>query len=165
MNNNCIYLKQKINKNLECKKKNKLINIRECNNCQFKEYKSTINQKNCAKDTSKKQTLRNKSAKLTKLERNRFSVFTDDLEHCIVCEKKKEHLHEIFFGTNRQNSMRYGFVLPLCSSCHSEMHRNREWQDYWHKIGQKYWEKHIGTREKFIGMFGRCYIDNFAKRN
>ena len=36
---NCIYLKQKINRNLECKKQNKIINIKECNNCKYKEYK------------------------------------------------------------------------------------------------------------------------------
>ncbi len=40
---NCIYLKQKLNRTLECKKQNKIINIKECNNCKFKEYKKCIN--------------------------------------------------------------------------------------------------------------------------
>lgn len=150
---NCIYLKQKLNRKLECKKKNKIINIRECNNCTYKEYKST-ELTNC--HTSKK--IRQKSLKLAKLERNRYSVFTDDLDHCILCKKKKEHLHEIFFGANRKMSMEYGFVIPLCFECHSEMHRNHKWQKFWHIRGQEYWEKNIGTRDEFIGVFGKSYL-------
>lgn len=171
---NCIYLKQKLNRNLECKKKNKIINIKECNNCKFKEYKCTKIQKNSANSTFKNTTLYNKSAKLTnchvskkirqkstklaRLEKNRFSVFTDNLDHCIICRAKKDHLHEIFFGSNRQKSMQYGFVIPLCHECHAEMHRNQEWQKYWHKKGQEYWEEFIGSREEFIEVFGKSYL-------
>lgn len=35
----CTNLKQKMNKTLYCKKHNKLINIKDCSNCQFKDYK------------------------------------------------------------------------------------------------------------------------------
>ena len=159
MNNNCIHLKQKINRTLECKKQKKLINIRECNNCKLKEYKKcTEFSKNSAKYTLKNNELRKKSAKLAKLERNRCSVFTDDLNHCIICENKKEHLHEIFFGSDRQKSMQYGFVIPLCYEHHNEMHRNKDWQEYWHVKGQKYWEEFIGSREEFIEVFGKSYL-------
>ena len=156
---NCIYLKQKLNRKLECKKKKKIINIKECNNCKLKEYKKcTEISKNSANVCQKKAVLHKKSAKLAKLERNRFSVFTDDLDHCIICKRKKEHLHEIFFGSNRQKSMQYGFVIPLCHECHIEMHRNKEWQEYWHVKGQKYWERDIDTREEFIKTFGKNYL-------
>lgn len=158
MNNNCIYLKQKLNRKLECKKQKKIINIKECNGCKYKEYKRTEISKNSAKYTSKNNELHKKSAKLAKLERSRFSLFTDDLEHCIICKRKKEHLHEIFFGKNRQKSMQHSFVIPLCHECHAEMHRNKEWQEFWHRKGQEYWEKNIGTREKFIEIFGRSYL-------
>ena len=177
MNNNCIYLKQKINKTLECKKQKKIINIRECSNCEYKEYKNekcTEFLKNSANSTLKNSTLHNKSAKptnchtskkirqktskLAKLERSRFSLFTDDLEHCIICKRKKDHLHEIFFGANRQKSMQYGFVIPLCHECHAEMHRNKEWQEYWHVKSQEYWERNIGTREEFIRIFGKSCV-------
>ena len=159
MNNNCIYLKQKLNKTLECKKRKKIINIKECNNCKLKEYKKcTEFSKNSANHTLKSTTLHNKSAKLAKLERNRFSAFTDDLECCIICKRKKEHLHEIFFGANRKKSMQYGFVIPLCYECHSEMHINKEWQEYWRVKGQEYWEKFIGSREEFIEVFGKSYL-------
>ena len=156
---NCIYLKQKLNRTLECKKQKKIINIRECNNCKLKEYKKcTEFSKNSANHTLKSTTLHNKSAKLAKLERNRFSAFTDDLDHCIICKRKKEHLHEIFFGANRKKSMQYNFVIPLCHKCHSEMHINKEWQEYWHVKGQEYWERFIGSREEFIRVFGKSYL-------
>ena len=174
MNNNCIYLKQKLNRTLECKKQKKIINIKECNNCNSKEYKCTKFSKNSANVYQKKTTLNKKSAKLTnchvskkirqkstklaRLEKNRFSVFTDDLEYCIICGVKKNHLHEIFFGANRQKSMQYGFVIPVCTTCHTEMHINKEWQEYWHVKGQEYWEEFIGTREEFIKVFGKSYI-------
>ena len=180
MNNNCIYLKQKLNRTLECKKKKKIINIKECNNCKYKEYKThacvqknnktqkrekmrlkekcTEFSKNSANHTLKNGSLHYKSAKLAKLEKNRFSLFADDLEHCIICKRKKDHLHEIFFGSNRQKSMQYGFVIPLCSEHHAEMHKNNVWQEYWHVKGQEYWEEFIGTREEFIEVFGKSYL-------
>lgn len=159
MSNNCIYLKQKLNKKLECKKQKKIINIRDCNNCKYKEYKCTEFSKNSANRYQKKTTLHNKNAKLAKLERNRFSVFTDDLDHCIICKRKKDHLHEIFFGSNRQKSMRYGFVIPLCTEHHVEMHRNKDWQEFWHVKGQEYWKRKIGDREEFIEEFRKNYFD------
>ena len=167
---NCIYLKQKINRTLECKKQNKIINIKECNKCNLKEYKTqkrekmrlkekcTEFSKNSANSYLKKTTLHKKSAKLAKLERNRYSVFTDDLNNCIICKRKKEHLHEIFFGSNRKKSMQYSFVIPLCHECHAEMHKNKELQEYWHVKGQEHWERKVGTREEFIKVFGKSYL-------
>ena len=144
----CIYLKQKINRSLECKKKKKIINIKECNSCNFKEYKISNQYKKKIK----------KSSAIQKAERNRFSVFTEDLEHCIICGNKKDNLHEIFFGKNRMKSMNYGFVIPLCYNCHLEIHRNTQLQEIWHVRGQLYFEKHIGSRNEFIKAFGKNYI-------
>lgn len=155
---NCIYLKQKLNRKLECKKQKKIINIKECNSCKYKKYKCTEFSKNSANGSLKNNELHKKSAKLAKLERNRFSVFTDDLDHCIICKRKKEHLHEIFFGANRQKSMQYGFVIPLCTEHHAEMHINKDWQEYWHVMGQEYWEEFIGSREEFIEVFRKSYL-------
>lgn len=150
--NNCIYLKQKLNRKLECKKSKKIININVCNNCKFKEYK-TYNK-----------TIKSRSSTLAKLEKNRFSIFTDDLEHCIICGQKKDNLHEIFFGRNRAKSMKLGFVIPLCFKCHYEMHINSEWQEFWHKKGQLYFEEHLGSRNDFIRLFGENYINYCIKK-
>ena len=52
--------------------------------------------------------IKQKSSKLAKLERNRFSIITKDLEHCYICTKKgmknisKDDLHELLEGKNRQ---------------------------------------------------------------
>ena len=105
------------------------------------------------KISPKKVKMRNKSNKLAKLERNRKSVFTDDLEHCYICGKKKNDLHEVYAGRNRINSIKYGFVLPLCRQCHSLNQNNIVFNEFWHRQGQLYWEKNIDSREEFIKMF------------
>ena len=123
----CKNLKQKVNRKLYCKKLKSDIMISKCNNCKYKEYSNKSNSTKLKKRTYKQ----------TKLERNRFSILTSDLEHCILCGSKKDHLHEVIYGRNRLNSIKYGLVIPLCSTHHTEMHRNKEWQEYWHKKGQQ----------------------------
>ena len=60
-----------------------------------------------------------KSKKVLTLEQERFSILTKDLSRCFLCGNKKNNLHEVYFGTNRQNSMKYGCVIPLCQECHT----------------------------------------------
>jgi hypothetical protein len=117
----------------------------ECYNCINKEYKT------CS-------TIKKRSSKLAKMERKRFSVFTDDLQHCYLCGKPKEELHEIYAGRNRRNSMKYGFVLPLCHECHSLNQENPFFNDFWHKNGQEYYECNLGSREAFIEIFKKNYL-------
>ena len=97
----CKYLKQKLNKKLYCNKLKKEINISNCTRCKYKEYSIKSNVAKLKKRTSRQ----------TKLERNRFSILTNDLDHCIICGDKKDHLHEVFFGRNRTNSIKYGLVI------------------------------------------------------
>ena len=146
---NCLHLKQKVNRKFYCKKAKKEIKISYCNNCKYKEYSNKLNSTKLKKRTSKQ----------SKLERNRFSILTNDLNHCILCGAKKDHLHEVFFGRNRINSIKYGLVLPLCSTHHTEMHRNKEWQDYWHIIAQKrFMEYYHKSSDDFIGIFKINYL-------
>lgn len=155
----CIYIKQKLDRTMFCKKKNKAIKFSNCANCRFKKYneKCTKNQKNCALHSNKPYKMHNKSAKLSKLERNRKSILTNDLNHCIICGAKKGHLHEIFFGKNRLASMKYDLVIPLCFKCHTEMHHNIEWQNYWHKKGQLAFMKSYPGLD-FIDIFRENYL-------
>lgn len=143
----CKYLKQKLNRTLYCKKLKIDIKISKCSNCKYKEY---LIRSNSTK-------LKNRTSKQTKLERNRFSILTNDLEYCIICHSKKEQLHEIFFGKNRQNSMKYGAVIPLCHACHTEMHKNVEWQDYWHKKGQQAFTTNY-PKSNFLDIFKINYL-------
>ena len=143
MNNKCIYIKLKINKKIWCTRDNK-----PCTNCDKKEYQN---------DFYVYVKYQKKSKKISKLERNRKSILTNDLNHCIICGAKKDNLHEVFFGVNRVNSMKYDCVIPLCFVHHQEMHRNKEWQDYWHKQGQKAFNKAYPHLD-FLIIFKRNYL-------
>lgn len=103
--------------------------------------------------------MRNKSKKLAKAERDRFSVFYDDLSSCMYCGSIYQMTkHEIFEGRNRLNSMKYGFVLPLCLKCHRNLQDNKEFDNEWKTKAQTYFENNIGTREDFIKIFRRNYL-------
>lgn len=78
MNNKCINLKQKFNKELGCKKKDKIINIRECSNCKYKEYKDVNKSK-----VIHKQTKRTKATSITK--EVKIIVWERDSHRCIFC--------------------------------------------------------------------------------
>lgn len=143
----CIYLKQKIDRTIYCKKQNKSITFRECSSCEFKEFKrikqSSINVK--------------KNKNIAKLERDRFSILTNDLTKCIICGNKKEHLHEVFPGRNRSNSMKYGCVIPLCANHHREIHNNTELATYYKVLAQQRFME-IYTCLNFVEIFKRNYL-------
>lgn len=58
-------------------------------------------------------------SKISRLEQMRFSILTDDLSHCYICGAIKNSIHEIYFGKNRVNSMKYGCCVPLCLKHHT----------------------------------------------
>ena len=163
--NYCIYLKKRKNKPY-CKILNQEITFSQCSRCSNKEYKSNSSQiKNSAETLrSSVKTLhkiKKKSNKLAKLERKRKSVFTDDLEHCLLCGKPREHLHEIIYGKNRINSIKHNFVIPLCANHHTGkdgIHFNKDLDLYYKRLCQIYFENNIGNRIEFIKIFGRSYL-------
>ena len=182
MNNYCVHLKKRKNKPY-CNLLNKEIRFSLCRECDNKEYKKSdikISKKSTLKEKSpvksgqinrnaqsltkkpvKNTKMHNKSKKLTKLERNRVSVFTDDLEHCYLCGKPREHLHEIIYGKNRINSIKYNFVIPLCANHHTGkdgIHFNKDLDLYYKRLCQIYFENNIGNRIEFIKTFGRSYL-------
>lgn len=93
----------------------------------------------------------------------RYSIFTNDLEHCIICKKPNVNLHEIFYGRNRQNSKDYGLVIPLCQEYHHNqynqtgIHFDEELCDYWHKYGQQMFEMTYPELD-FLDIFKRSYL-------
>lgn len=101
--------------------------------------------------------MKNKSSKLAKLERDRFSLFTDNLSECFLCPSTYQVTkHEIFRGRNRANSMKYGLILPLCLKCHEKYQEDKEFNDYWHKRGQEEFENHYSDID-FISIFRKNY--------
>ena len=187
MKNYCINLKKRKNKPY-CKLLNKEITFSLCRECDNKEYKKIsadlCKKKQCSAEIKRKKStsvkkspaasglqsglqngqqkpvkMQNKSNKLASLERNRYSVFSNDTKRCYLCGSTyKLTWHEIYSGKNRQNSMKNGLCLRLCLNCHYKEQEDSQFNDYWHKQGQLYWEENIGSREEFIKVFRRNYL-------
>lgn len=173
--NYCIYLRKRKNKPY-CKLIDKEITFSRCRECDNKQYKnkplqtsaelckSNNNQIRKSSGFKKKSplksgTMRVKSNKILQLERNRFSVFSDNKRQCMFCYSTSILTwHEIFSGRNRLKSMKYGFCLRMCLKCHSEKQENIEFNDFWHRQAQLYFEENIGSREDFLAEFKRNYI-------
>ena len=163
---NCKYLKQKLNRKLYCKKIKKEIKISNCSNCIYKEYNCTKYKDNCANKNNKNKLstmIVQKSKKLAKLERNRESILTDDLEHCIICGKSPVNKHEIFYGKNRLKSIKYGLVIPLCTAEHHNqvgkkgIHFDSKLCKEWHIKGQKKFNE-VYPELDFVEIFKRNYL-------
>lgn len=142
---NCKYYRTRTEKSKKygyCTKYRNVVKLfcKECNTIEYKEIK----------------TIKKRTYKLAKAEINRTSIFTEDLEHCIICGKKRDNLHEVFFGRNRQLSIKYGLVIPLCIECHQEMHRNIELQEVWHEKGQVAFERAY-PKLNFVNIFRKNY--------
>lgn len=73
--------------------------------------------------------------------------------------------HHIFEGNpDRQLSEKYKLVVWLCGSrCHRNgeyaAHRNKDTAKYLHRVGQQMFEEQGHSREEFIKIFGRNYIE------
>lgn len=150
--NNLKCLKHGFNKYV-CKHTNKEIKLSDCKNCPYKEYK-----------VKEHKQMKQKTNELSKLERNRFSLFTDDLEHCIICGRSPVNKHEIFGGRNRLNSIKYGLVIPLCTCEHHNqveckgIHFDKKLRNEWHKKGQIKFNE-IYPNLKFEDIFKINYLD------
>lgn len=165
--NYCIHLKKRKNKPY-CNILKQEISFSRCRECVNKEYKfkfkkCPINKNNCALQeknslkSSKKVQIKTKRGKLAKLERNRYSVLTDNMDSCIICGNPRQALHEIFEGRNRIRSMQYNAIIPLCFSCHTIIHNNRNISLYYKQRFQQIFEEK-NSREEFIKIFGRSYL-------
>ena len=135
-------------KYLYCKINRSEVTYEDCKECENKNYKSL--------DVHKKPI---KNSYINKLERNRFSIITDDLDHCIECSSMFSiELHEVFFGKNRQSSMKYGCVIPLCRDCHKKIHLNNYLNQHYKRLVQAEFES-LYSREEFVDIFKKNYLD------
>ena len=167
--NNCKNLRQRTrtkNKRrtvyLYCTELRKEITFDDCRGCEYKEYKSNSSQirktlqNNCSQ-LQRTTKMKVKSNKLAKLERDRYSLFSNDDNRCFICGSEYNLTwHEIFRGRNRHNSMRYGLCLRLCLGCHELYQEDKEFNDYWHIKGQVLFEKTYPNLY-FIQIFGKSY--------
>lgn len=145
--NYCINLKKRKNKPF-CKLLNKEISFSQCQKCDKKEYKkctiigkkSDLKWKNALKSGKVVQKLKHSTYKHKKADSTRFSIITNDLEHCIICGKEKEALHEVFYGAYRHVSIKYGMIIPLCLNHHTQskfsVHNDRELDLYYKRLAE-----------------------------
>lgn len=133
-----------------CKCKKIIINCQFCQKCTQKEYK--IYKK-----------MNKKSKTLAKIEKKRFSILTNDLEHCYTCKKlyeievKKDDIHEIFKGRNRIRSIKNGFCVPLCWKCHKRTEDDIEFLRKLQKECQiEYMKTH--SKQEFLNIIDKSYI-------
>lgn len=111
-------------------------------------------------DTNKKkQKIKQKSSKLTKKEKERFSILQENKTKCFLCGKYFERLdkHEAFGGSNRQKSMEWGLVYYLCRKCHTKAEIERVTKKYLQDYARNRFIKSY-SKEKFLKEFGKNYI-------
>lgn len=99
------------------------------------------------------------------MSRKLFSVLQDDLNVCFVTGSPNVAIHHIFPGTGRRRLCdKYGFIVALEPRYHNmssySVHAvpNAGLDLQLKQMAQQYFEKHYGTREKFIRLFGKGYL-------
>lgn len=84
---------------------------------------------------------------------------------CWACGAYAPEEHHVFYGmANRKMSEKYGLKVHLCSRHHRDnldgVHGQNKELDHWLKVmGQRVFETHHGTREQFVQIFGRNYLE------
>ncbi len=104
------------------------------------------------KSAEKSAEIKKKSSKLAKAERNRFSIITNNLKKCYFCELDKDDLHEVFGGRNRQKSIKWGLVIPICRIHHRKITDDEQFNEIMQHIAKNIFIKKYG-KEKFIEEF------------
>ncbi len=93
--------------------------------------------------------------------KKKFSLLTDDWEHCYNCGAPNPCEHHIFFGPLRPVSEAHGLKIPLCHRCHTmsadAVHFNREKDLQYKREAQAAFEKLYG-HENWMLTIGRNYL-------
>lgn len=93
-----------------------------------------------------------------------WSVFTDDMNHCMYTGSDRVERHHIFGGANRKKSEVFGFVVPLRPDLHPNgVHYNPKnaygvTDARLKMMAQDYFEMNIGSRSLFREIFGKSWL-------
>lgn len=85
-------------------------------------------------------------------------------DKCAICGRSNAHLHEVFYGKNRQNSIKYKMQIRLCYWCHEGDEKHKEGVHYNpvfdFMLKQKFQKKfeQEWSHEKFMQVFGKNYL-------
>lgn len=85
-------------------------------------------------------------------------------EQCWFCGKQHGlHTHHIYYGANRKISDKHGFTVRLCGCHHNlsnkSVHYNKEMDLELKKACQMAYEDAGHTREEFVRLIGKNYLD------
>ena len=95
--------------------------------------------------------------------KKRVSIITDDMGSCYNCGSVQNiEIHEIYFGSQRDKSIKYGLVVPLCPECHKGTYgvhgsKGRMLNISLKEHGQIAFEKKFPDLD-FLKIFGRNYL-------
>lgn len=91
-----------------------------------------------------------------------WSVFTDDMNHCIYSGSPYVERHHIFGGSRKWLSEKYGYIAPLRPDLHPNgVHAGKDAKKIdlaLKQMAQTHYENNHGTREDFIREFGKSYL-------
>lgn len=139
----CMHLKKRSKKGeivFYCSCRKEYITLDECSSCNAKEYKTY--------------SIKKKSKKLQKIENSRdINLMKKGM--CSYCHRYFNRLdpHEVYGGSNRFRSIKYGFVRLICRNCHESEEVIAELKK---ETQLKFEEDH--SREEFIAIIGKSYI-------
>ncbi len=93
---------------------------------------------------------------------NRFSILQDKKE-CYVCGSRSIHIHEVYFGKNRNKSIQDGCCVYLCARHHNMsnqgVHFNKQLDLELKQSMERKWLKYYNkTIEDFISRYGKNYL-------
>ncbi len=93
----------------------------------------------------------------------RYSIVQKEIK-CYVCGTSQNiHIHEVFFGKNRQKSIEDGCCVYLCGKHHNQsnegVHFNHNLDlELKQTLERKWIEYYNKTIDDFIKRFGRNYL-------
>lgn len=90
----------------------------------------------------------------------RYSIL-NNLDYCYFCGRPAECIHEVYFGKNRQVSIKNGLCVGLCNYHHNmsdqSVHFNKEMNKELRQVYQRAFEK-IFSREEFMSLIGENFL-------
>ena len=102
--------------------------------------------------------MKKKTNKLKNLEKNRYSILTDDLSICYHCKKPADDVNEVYEGAKRITSIKLGCCIPLCRECHKLFHNHPiQFASQYEKECQRKFEE-LYSYEKFMSSFHYDYL-------
>ncbi len=84
-------------------------------------------------------------------------------DECFIC--KSDYMletHHLMNGAYKKSAEKYGLLIKVCPNCHTlaptAIHRDSSLLKKLKRIGQEHFEQ-THTREEFMKIFGRNYLD------